>query len=157
MTVVRRVRPQEWRALRTLRLAALAGEPTAFWTTHDEAAARPDSWWRDYATGSIWVADAGDGRLVGMAAWFLDGHEPHVVAVWVEPDRRGTGDADELMSAVEADIATAGHRHAKLWVNEANPRARRLYERRGYVATGRRMPMQPHPGVIEIELTKLLT
>ena len=157
MAVVRRVGAAEWRDLRSLRLSALAGEPTAFWTTYAEAAARPDSWWQEYATKDIWIADAGDAGLVGMAAWFADDDgTAQVIAVWVEPDHRGTGAADGLMAAVEAAIRNAGHDRATLWVNEVNPRARRVYERRGYVATGRRLPMEPHPGVIEIEMAKPL-
>ena len=49
---VRRVRSEEWEALRDVRVRALADAPDAFGTTHAEALARPDAWWIEWARRS---------------------------------------------------------------------------------------------------------
>ena len=49
---VRRVRPDEWRALRDVRLRALETDPDAFGATVAEALARPDEEWQSRADGS---------------------------------------------------------------------------------------------------------
>ena len=64
---VRRVRDDEWRDLRDLRLAALLDAPDAFWTRYDEAIVLSDDEWREWTSMPCHVA-VDDGRLVGMVA-----------------------------------------------------------------------------------------
>src|SRR6266576_3186540 len=52
MTDVRRVRPEEWRVLRDVRLRALADAPAAFETRFEDARLRPEEWWVDWAARS---------------------------------------------------------------------------------------------------------
>ena len=60
---VRRVRADEWEALRETRLRALADAPDAFGTTHAEARAHPEQWWRDRAERTA----AGDAQAMFLA------------------------------------------------------------------------------------------
>jgi hypothetical protein len=47
---IRRVRTEEWRALRDLRLEALQDSPEAFWARYEEALERTDDEWREWTT-----------------------------------------------------------------------------------------------------------
>jgi len=59
-----------------------------------------------------------------------------VWAFYLRPDRWGCGAAAELMDHVEQRLRAEGFATAVLWVLDDNPRARRFYERQGWVATG---------------------
>ena len=59
-----------------------------------------------------------------------------VWAFYVHPDRWGCGAATQLMEHVEDRLRAEGFVTAVLWVLDDNPRARRFYERQGWVATG---------------------
>jgi ribosomal protein S18 acetylase RimI-like enzyme len=56
-----------------------------------------------------------------------------LASMWVAPHARGTGAAGALVDAV---VAWADAATVTLYVVEANVRARRLYERHGFVTTG---------------------
>jgi GNAT superfamily N-acetyltransferase len=75
----------------------------------------------------VWVA-AVDGAIVGVLV--LDGE--WLDQLYVEPGWSGRGVGSELL-AVAKRQRPAGLR---LWTFEANVRARRFYERHGFVATG---------------------
>jgi ribosomal protein S18 acetylase RimI-like enzyme len=57
--------------------------------------------------------------------------------MYVAPEARGSGAADALLDALEADARVTGVTVCKLVCREDNAPARRLYERRGYEAYGR--------------------
>jgi RimJ/RimL family protein N-acetyltransferase len=84
-----------------------------------------------------------DGEAVGAAAvradW-LDGF-------YVVPELWGAGVAPPFHDAAVERIRAYGSERAHLWVLEANPRARRFYERRGWQLNGetRVVPFPPHP------------
>jgi RimJ/RimL family protein N-acetyltransferase len=54
----------------------------------------------------------------------------------VHPDAWGTGVADPLLEAAVKGLRTLGYTSAVLWVLEGNARARRFYERHGWVPDG---------------------
>jgi ribosomal protein S18 acetylase RimI-like enzyme len=59
-----------------------------------------------------------------------------VEQVYVSPDHRGSGVADALLSEAERQIRANGHDAAWLAVVAGNARARRFYERCGWVDEG---------------------
>ena len=61
-----------------------------------------------------------------------------VYAIYVRPDAWGTGSGWALMDAAVAWLADRWQ-EAILWVAEENPRARRFYERYGWVAESTRV------------------
>jgi GNAT superfamily N-acetyltransferase len=63
--------------------------------------------------------------------------EGELYAIYVLPDRWGTGAGRALVEAGEDELRKLGHRHVVLWVLEDNPRARRFYELAGWTADGR--------------------
>jgi ribosomal protein S18 acetylase RimI-like enzyme len=59
-----------------------------------------------------------------------------VFAIYVDPERWGAGAGRALMDAAVAHLTAAGPRPVRLWTLDGNERARRFYERRGFVADG---------------------
>src|SRR5207247_10899464 len=94
---VRRTEPGDWRALREVRLAALADSPDAFGSTLDREGDVDEDHWQTWVTGEGWggdvatfVADDGAG-FVGMATGFHPEDEPatvHLFAMWLRTERR---------------------------------------------------------------------
>jgi ribosomal protein S18 acetylase RimI-like enzyme len=94
----------------------------------------------------LFVADAA-GEVVGMAlgeqALSDDGRGPpveglcHVSMVFVASERWGEGLGGRLVDALLEEMRKRGFRGAQLWTQTDNARARRLYEGRGFVPSGR--------------------
>jgi ribosomal protein S18 acetylase RimI-like enzyme len=68
----------------------------------------------------------------------LDERTGEVYAIYVHPDHWRNGVGRALLDAGIATLDAAGHRPIRLWVFDANARARRFYERHGFVADGER-------------------
>lgn len=65
-------------------------------------------------------------------------HLPEIAGVGVHPEHRSRGVGSALLAEAERRIARLGHPASALGVAVDNPRARALYERRGYRDTGHR-------------------
>jgi ribosomal protein S18 acetylase RimI-like enzyme len=169
---IRQLLPDEWAAVREVRLAALAESPGAFFSTLEQEQAFDEQEWRrrlaHNAYFGAWAARSDPG-LTGMVATFperrADGQGPrpatpggapaagddgptwHLVAMWVSPARRGQGIADRLVAAV-CDLARAeGASQVALWVADANLRAQAFYRRLGFRPSGERGVLRPgQPG-----------
>jgi GNAT superfamily N-acetyltransferase len=77
-----------------------------------------------------------------------DGHNPAVgelYAVYVDPARWSAGIGRKLLAAARAGLTEAGFPVMRLWVFEANDRARRFYQRAGLTPDGARQFFTP-PG-----------
>jgi GNAT superfamily N-acetyltransferase len=100
----------------------------------------------DRASLGVLVEESGE--LVAMAivlqALDQDGasSEPlpglaHVSMVAVRPDRWGQGLGAVVLELAQLEARKRGYLRAQLWTHETNRRAQRLYERLGWVASGR--------------------
>lgn len=169
--LVRRVVPDDWAALRDMRLEALRDEAAgiAFLETHEQAAARPDAFWRDRAAGAssgagvaqfvaisdagAWVASASGLREEpGTDDWAghpIEHLQVHVVGVWVHPDHRGAGLLGRLVDAVRGWAAEHGVHRLRLLVHEDNARAQAAYRKLGFTPTGATVPLEAG---VEIEM-----
>jgi GNAT superfamily N-acetyltransferase len=160
VTTVRLVGPDDWAAVREVRLEALADSPSAFASTLErEVAFDETEWRRRLADGPWWLAEEA-GRPVGLVAVYPrdDGtDERHLVAMWVAPACRGTSTATDLVEAVCSWAAGTKAATVALWVVDGNERARRFYERLGFAATGQRQPVPGAPDVGEELLRRSLT
>lgn len=114
-----------------------------------------------YAAEYGWNADY-EGLVVRIVADFAEDHDPHLERVWiaeldgrpvgcvmcvrdeapatarlrlllVEPDARGLGIGDRLVTAVVDFARGVGYRDLVLWTNDVLSSARRIYQRHGFV------------------------
>jgi len=159
---VRRLRADEAKLFKDLRLRALADAPSAFAHPHDEISAKPDAYW-DEMTRSVtepgrhamFVAED-EATPVGMAFGTLPRDVPdvpHVGGMWVDPAARARGIGRALAEAVFDWARQRGYRRIGLWVTEGNRPAVALYERLGFVPTGRRdrHPFGANLSIVEME------
>ena len=142
---VRRVRPEEWPALRAIRLRALADAPDAFGATLADEAMDPDATWQQRASDRVSFVAELAGRFVGVAGVGPAPVEAPVAmlyAMWVEPEVRGTGVATAIVEAAVDWARDAGYPGLGLGVTTTNARAIAFYERLGFVDTGQRYPLR---------------
>lgn len=149
---VRRVPSEEWETIRAARLQALRDSPHAFASSHAEEVIRPDDWWIEGAHRLAWFVAEEDGMIVGLVAGMPLGDTPEIISMWVEPGHRGTGVAEDLVGAVVAWAKTEGARGLCLAVAQDNDRARRFYERVGFVPTGDGPTLRSRPDVCTTEM-----
>ncbi len=169
---IRRVRPDDWQRIRSLRLEALHDPmaPVAFLESIATAAGRPDEEWREVAerrsTGmesAQFLAERA-GELIGSLGVIVrragepdyfqrvpDVDLPTVIGVYVSPSGRGLGVIDALLAAAADFAHSRGDRELTLDVHETNLAAIGAYERAGFEhrtvyegASGRELGMVRH-------------
>lgn len=158
---IRRIRENEWRELRDLRLRALKTDHLPFGSTYEETKLRPETFWQELAQKGaagektvVFVACFPE--MLGMVRGDLESDNKfHVYSMWVAPEARGKGVAEALLAELENWILASGGTEAELFVADKAEAARHLYARLGYVDNGKR-ETSPHPGVTEIGLCKKL-
>jgi GNAT superfamily N-acetyltransferase len=72
----------------------------------------------------------------GIVAGFVTLEDDELEQLFVDRAHRGIGVADALMADAERRLRQAGHRQAWLSVVAGNARARRFYERSGWIDDG---------------------
>ncbi|MET9255895.1 GNAT family N-acetyltransferase [Streptomyces sp. NPDC003717] len=170
---VRSIRADEWPAVKELRLLALQ-DPVAhlaFLESYEQAATRPDSFWRDRAAGAAEGAEAaqqivaeGPGgewlgsitvqvEEAGTTDWAghpVERRQGHVVGVYVRPEGRGSGLIKALLDAGVTWAWGKGLARVRLFVHVDNGRAQGAYRKAGFVPSGRTVPLGD-TGVPELE------
>ncbi|MFI5491128.1 GNAT family N-acetyltransferase [Actinoplanes sp. NPDC051859] len=73
-----------------------------------------------------------------------------IYALYVEPERWGSGVGQALFAAGTRELATAKYPDLRLWVLAENHRARRFYERAGLRADGERDVYTPQGTSVEL-------
>jgi demethylmenaquinone methyltransferase/2-methoxy-6-polyprenyl-1,4-benzoquinol methylase len=149
-TAIRQAVPEEWEALKEVRLLALRETPDAFGSTHEREARADEATWRGWITGEGWdgavatfVAEE-EGRLLGMATAYRPDDQPGTLwlfATWVRPERRGRGIGRALVEAVVDHARSLGAEVVMLRVTEGNSAATGLYASCGFIGT----PDPPEP------------
>lgn len=89
-----------------------------------------------------WVGASWRAGLLALLETDVDNHRFLVDGIFVAPEARGRGVGSRLIEALAQEARSRGHAEIRLEVIDENPRARALYERRGFVAAGRR-PLGP--------------
>jgi ribosomal protein S18 acetylase RimI-like enzyme len=137
---VRRLGAVDVEAFRSIRLEGLRNDPEAFGSTFEKESSEPEQYFVDRLTRSaVFGGFVGD-RLVGVAGFYSFGdtksaHKGVLWGMYVTPAVRGS----ELATAlVETLLEHAGREveQIQLTVGSSNPRARRFYERMGFVEYG---------------------
>jgi len=138
---VRPFRPEEADVLRSLRLEALADNPPAFAERLEVALAMGgEDFSAPLARGEMWGVFA-DGEAMAMAGFgrFTGANVDHKAMIWgvyVRPQGRGSGVADQLFEALFTHAREVGVEILELGVGAFNRRAVRFYERMGFVSFG---------------------
>lgn len=83
--------------------------------------------------GAVWRAG-----LLNLLESDVDNARFLVDGIFVAPETRGRGVGSRLIEALAQEARARGHDEIRLEVVDENIRARALYERRGFVAAGRR-------------------
>lgn len=142
--------------LRMLRLQALSDAPDAFGSTYERELARTKSdWQRWMSPGVTFILDELHGPR-GIVAGQHDANDPsvvHLMAMWLHPEDRGSGAADNLVAAILAWAQSEGATTVRLDVMQANTHARRFYERNGFRPTGQEATHE-RSGQIEIRMER---
>jgi ribosomal protein S18 acetylase RimI-like enzyme len=151
--MIKRAERADWETYRAIRLRSLRDEPEAYAADYETEALYPtDLWMERLANAFSYLTFTDDHDLVGTAtgAWTRDG-DMHVVAMYVDPQRRGRRCAHRLLDAI-ADLAI--QRQAKrlvLEVADSNISAARSYHAYGFAETGRQRPMDRDSSIVQIE------
>lgn len=136
---LREIRPDDWEIMRDLRLEALGESPGGFRSTYAREVTFAEDQWRGRINhcNVTYVAYQAE-EPVGLAGVHEEDGVPDLVSMWVRPSARGQKIGETLVTACADWTRDHGHGELFLWVAEANPGARRLYERCGFVPTGTR-------------------
>jgi GNAT superfamily N-acetyltransferase len=172
--VVRAIRPDEWPAVKQLRLDALR-DPVAdiaFLETYDDALGSPDSFYQERAARSAeegsgarqFIAEAPDGTWAGTvtllteeagttdwAGYPVDQRQGHVVGVFVRPEHRGNGLIKALFDAAVEWAWERGAERVRLIVHEDNARAQGAYRKAGFAPSGVVVAFSKDEGEKELE------
>lgn len=160
VVIVVRLVADDWQAYRAIRLAMLQESPSAFGSTHGEAASYDEQLWRQRLTDNV-VFLARVGRMPAGSAVLseygvTDLGDCSLFGMWVDPAFRRTRVAQALVHAVVAQAQADGKRRVILHVVGDNAAAKALYEREGFVATGRSAPYPNDDQLSEIEMCLVL-
>ncbi|HEV2513899.1 MAG TPA: GNAT family N-acetyltransferase [Devosia sp.] len=136
----RRLTAADADAYRRLRIEGLQNSPASFGSSLAEEVDKPAAAWVERLDKGFVFGLFDADTLVGTAGFYREAmkksaHRGHLVGVYLSPGSRGRGGADLLIAAVIAE-ARNHVLQLHLAVTQDNPRARRLYERQGFVIYG---------------------
>src|SRR5262245_26625592 len=141
MSLVRRIRAEDWALVREVRLAGLADSPDSFASTYADEARLPDEAWQARAQACAEGGPAAafaafhDGVACGLAIGIPLGNELATIELngrWVAPAARRKGTARALVEAVCDWARTRGARRVVLEVTETSGAAIALYRALGF-------------------------
>jgi ribosomal protein S18 acetylase RimI-like enzyme len=146
---VRVARLEEWRAVRDLRLRALADAPDAFGSTLEQERRYGEREWVEWISGwedttnRLFVAVDGDEWLgIAIGSRTSDEATAHVYSMWVDPTARRAGIGRRLVQEVVEWSRSTGARELELNVTATNPGAIAFYERMGFADAMQRRPLR---------------
>lgn len=120
-----RTEADDWQAVRSTRLTALAVAPFTFGSTRKREMAFGDQEWQRRVRDGNWSLAWIDNQQVGVVAGIHEtGHhdERHLIAMRVHDDHRGTVLTADLVQAICNWTTVPGARLVLLWVARQPPR-----------------------------------
>ncbi len=145
---IERMQPKDWERVRSVRARALLDTPDAFGTTLEEHRAQSRELWQERLASSnaatfLATMGADDVGLITGAEFRPRNGACGLFGMWVAPEARGGGLALRLVDAVISWARSANYPRLILEVGDGNFAAIRLYERCGFVPTGRTGTLPP--------------
>lgn len=155
---IRGGKPDDWPAYRDIRLRMLQEAPDAYGSSYAFEAGFSESVWRQRAgSPMLFLAADQHAEVVGTATGLeRQDRTVDVVAMYVAPQARGQGCAEQLLDALTAAARECGARRLVLLVTAGNRAASGCYSRYGFRPTGRAWPMERKPELTEVELALAL-
>lgn len=138
--LVRQAETKDATPLRKIRLEALENHPESFGSDVDNELDQPISAWKkildDQNYNAVFVAES-KSTLVGMTGIFIRDriklkHTGNIWGVYVQPEWRGSGVADQLIQSSLNWAKEKGLQQVKLAVITTNSAAIHLYKRCGF-------------------------
>ncbi len=133
---IRPARPEETEGLATLILA-MAWESEGMQLNPDTLLAGIRAVFNNPALGTYWVAELGQ-VPIACTLITLEWSDWHNASYWwiqslyIQPEHRGKGVFEQILHTLEQAAASTGGRELRLYVEKANARAIRVYERNGF-------------------------
>ncbi|MFJ6538709.1 GNAT family N-acetyltransferase [Paenarthrobacter sp. NPDC091711] len=172
MPRIRRLHAKDWALLKAIRLEMLTDTPMAYVESLDAARRQTETQWQERAAAmsgddSITVvADTGEdgSKLCGLMRVVLkhpqspDGPlQAMLISVYVAPEHRGLGLADELLKmSCSAAAEELEAESIELGVHEENVRALAFYRRHGFETTGASRPYPQDTSKLELAMERRL-
>ncbi|MDG4823667.1 GNAT family N-acetyltransferase [Asanoa sp. WMMD1127] len=113
-----------------------------------QRAAKRREWHGATQFHTLVATDGPDDAIVGFATVGPYRHQQdrtnvdptigELLAIYLDPERVGTGVGRALLAAALDDLRESGYDEVRLWVLDANTRARRFYEAAGFRPDGER-------------------
>ena len=154
---IRRCGPDDWPALRSIRLESLADAPEAYGSTFAESSTWSDKRWKGAASKWLYfLAERGD-RVVGMVSGGVNDTHPGtrwLYGMYVTPSERGTETAARLVEAVAAWARDLGASELYLHVTSSVTRARAFYDKVGFRPTGESFTMDRDPSLTLVTMVR---
>jgi RimJ/RimL family protein N-acetyltransferase len=137
---IRRLGAADVEAFRSIRLKGLRNDPEAFGSTFEKESSESEQYFLDRLTRSAVFGGLAGDRLVGVVGFysFEDTKSRHKGVLWgmyVTPEARGSGLGTVLVETL-LEHASKEVEQVQLTVVASNPRARRFYQRIGFVEYG---------------------
>lgn len=128
---------KKWKFYRDLRLRALGDSPNAFTSSLErENQFTKDEWVSRIENGASFVAsdnNRGIGMIQAIQTSESQINEYYLVAMWVDPNYRGTNLATQLVDSVRNWAKSKKVTGLYLHVESTNQAAIRLYEKVGFI------------------------
>lgn len=139
---VRRLTPQDVVLWREVRLRMLSADPENYGATYADWAGRPLADWAESLRVMSYVASMESDRAVGAMGLcphpgLAARHRGTLIAVWLEPEWRGSGRATAMLNEIVAIAEERGILQIELNVHVGNDRAIKFYEAQGFAVFGR--------------------
>ena len=147
---IRLTTQNDWQRLKQVRLAALLDSPTAFGVSYQTASGYTDEQWQQRASSTgttFWLAMLGDQTLGMVGAALSDTGRFNLIGMWLTPDARGSGAAEQLVEAVKARARERGHGQVYLDVSPETARAVSFYLKQGFVFVDEWETLESHPQI----------
>jgi len=129
---IERLRPEDWKRLKKLRLDALKDSPDAFGSTLESALRYNDSDWESSIGKLTTFVAVQDGLDRGMLRCAPDKSNPSsifLISMWVAPAARRKGLAEKLIEVSAQWAQSAGYEKFILDVADNNISAIKLYSK----------------------------